>query len=91
MTKEEQNNLLDAVAGVCLWCFVLTIGLLLLWLVFYLLAADLAYYIHSGWFGLSRLHFELLNYYGMGLIKIVAFLFFLFPYLSIKIILAKKQ
>ena len=91
MTKDEQNNLLDAVAGVCLRCFVLSICLLLLWFVFYWGAANWVYYIHSRFFYITRQQFEVVGYCGSGLVKIFAFLFFLFPYIAIKLILAKKQ
>jgi hypothetical protein len=91
MTKDEQNNLLDAVAGVCLRCFVLAVCLLLFSFVFYLLAADWAYCFHSKWFDISRHEFTLMYYYLMGFIKIVAFLFFLLPFISIKLMLLKKQ
>jgi len=91
MTKDELNNILDAKAGVLLRCFVLSFCLLLFWFVLYLLAADWIYCIHSKWFEISRHDFDLMNYYGMGLIKIVSFLFFLFPFISIKLILRKKK
>ncbi len=91
MTKDEQNNLLDTVAGILLRCFVLSICLLLFWFVFYLLAADWAYSIHSKWFEIDRHNFDLMNYYGMGILKIAAFLLFLFPFVSIKLILRKKK
>ena len=90
MTKDEQNNLLDAAAGVCLRCFVLAVCLLLFSFVFYLLAADWAYSIHSSWFDISRLHFDLMYYYVMAFMKIAGFLFFLIPYIAIKLILRKK-
>ncbi|MHC4260409.1 MAG: DUF6868 family protein [Planctomycetota bacterium] len=90
MTRDEQNNLLEAVAGICLRCFVLAVCLLLLWFVFYLLAADWAYSMHSRCFDLSRREFELFCYGGSGLVKIFALLFFLFPYISIKLVLRKK-
>jgi len=91
MTKDEQNNLLDAVTGVLLRCFVLAFCLLLFSFVFYLLAADWAYSIHSRWFELSRHDFDLMYYYVMAFTKIVSFLFFLIPYVSIKLILRKKK
>ena len=91
MTKDEQNNLLDVVAGILLRCFILSFCLLLLWFVLYLLAADWAYSIHSRWFEIDRHNFDLMNYYGMGILKIAAFLFFLFPFVSIKLILRKKK
>ncbi len=90
MTKDEQNNLLEAVAGVCLRCFVLAFCLMLFWFVFLTLAADWVYSFHSRWFELSRHDFDLMYYYLMGFMKITSFLFFLFPYISIKLILRKK-
>jgi hypothetical protein len=90
MTKDEQNNLLDAVAGICLRCFVLAFCLMLFSFAFYLLAADWAYSIHSSWFDITRLQFTLMYYGLMAFMKIAAFLFFLFPYISIKLILRKK-
>ena len=90
MTKDEQNNLLDAVAGICLRCFVLAVCLLLFSFVFYLLAGDWAYSIHSGWFDITRHEFTLMYYYVMAFMKIASFLFFLLPYIAIKLILRKK-
>jgi hypothetical protein len=91
MTKDEQDNFLDAVAAVFLRCFVLAVCLLLLWFLFFLVGADWAYSIHSRWFELSRVHFDLMIYYGMAFFKMAAILFFLLPYVSIKLILRKKQ
>jgi len=91
MTKDELNNLLDAVAGVLLRCFVLAFCLLLFSFVFYLLAADWAHSIHSRWFDISRHEFTLMYYYVMAFFKMASFLFFLFPYIAIKLILRKKQ
>ena len=91
MNKDEQNNLLHGIAGIFLRCFFLSVTLLLLWFVFYLTGGDWAYSIHSRWFEISRRDFDLINYYGMALIKICTILFFLFPYLSIKLVLLKKE
>jgi hypothetical protein len=90
MTKDEQNNLLEAVAGICLRCFALSICLLVVWLVFYLIAGKWAYGIHSKWFDVYESDFQLMCYYGMAFIKMVAFIFFLFPYISIKLVLRKR-
>ena len=91
MNKDEQDNLLDRVAGIFLWCFLLSFALLLLWFVFYLLAGDWAYSIHAGWFELSRRDFALVNYWGMAFTKFCAIIIFLFPYLSIKLVMRKKS
>ena len=90
MTKDEQNNLLNAVAGICIRCFLLSVVLLLFWFVFFLKAGDWAYSIHSKWFELPRHHFDLMNYYAMTFVKIISWLFFLLPYIAIKL-LPEKQ
>ena len=64
--------------------------LLLLSFVSYLLAADWAYSIHSRWFDITRHEFTLMYYRVMASMKIATFLFFLFPYIAIKLILRKK-
>ncbi len=91
MIKDEQINCLDAVAGVFLRCFLLAFCLLLFSFVFYLLAADWAYSIHSRWFEISRHDFDLMYYYVMASFKMAGFLFFLIPFIAIKLILRKKQ
>jgi hypothetical protein len=91
MNREEQDNLLDRVAGIFLCCFLLSFALLVLWFVFYLLAGDWAHGIHAGYFELSRRDFALVNYWGMAFAKFCAIIIFLFPYLSIKLVLRKKR
>lgn len=91
MTKDELNNLLDTVAGVCLRCFVLAICLMLLWFVFLLVGRDWVYSIHSRCFEIDRYNFNIMCYHWMGITKIASFLFFLLPFISIKLILRKKK
>ena len=91
MNMDEQDNLLDRVAGIFLWCFLLCYVLLLLWFVLFLFAGNWAYNIQAGWFELSRHDFALVNYWGIAFTKICAIIFFLFPYLSIKLVLRKKR
>ena len=91
MTKDEQNNLLDTAAGIFLRCFMLAVCLLLFSFVLYLLAADWAYRIHSGWFGITRHDFDLMYYCWMAFTKTVGFLFFLIPFIAIRLILRKKN
>ena len=91
MNIDEQDNLLDRVAEIFLWCFILSFALLLLWFVFYLLAGNWAYSIHAGWFELGKRDFALVNYWGMAFTKVFAVMIFLLPYLSIKLVLRKKR
>ena len=91
MNEDEKNILLNTLSGILIRCLFMSIALLLLWAIFHLLAGDLGYSIHSRWFELSRHDYDLLNYYGMAFVKAVAILFFLFPYLSIRLIIGNKK
>jgi len=91
MTKDELNNLLDTAAGILLRCFVLAFCLLWLWFIFFLVGKDWAYSIHSRWFEISRFDFDLMFYQSMALFKMAILLFFLLPFISIKLILRKKK
>jgi hypothetical protein len=91
MNMDEQDSLLDRVAGIFLRCFLMCYALLLLWFVLFLLAGNWAYGIQAGWFELSRHDFALVNYIGIAFTKICAIIFFLFPYVSIKLVLRKQR
>jgi hypothetical protein len=83
-TSSNLEAALQVWAGILLRCFLLGFGLLLFWLLVFTLGGTMAYTVHAAWFDLSRHEFDLVNYYGMSLMKLLIFLFFLFPYLSIK-------
>lgn len=91
MNQDEQNELLAKVADIFLWCFFLSVILLLFWFVFYLVSGYWVYRLHSNWFEISKHEYDLINYSGMALVKINVILFFLFPYLAIKLVLRKKK
>jgi hypothetical protein len=87
----KQNNSLETVAGICLRCFVLSVCLMLLWFIFFLVGKDWAYSIHSRWFEISRHDFDVIIYCSIAFFKMAILLFFLLPYISIKLILRKKR
>ena len=91
MNKDEQNELLQSLASIFLRCFVLSFALLLLWFILYMAAGDWIYSINALWFEIGRRDFDTIHYCGMALVKVCAILFFLFPYLSIKLLLRKKE
>jgi uncharacterized membrane protein YukC len=64
---------------------------LLVWFLFYLHLSGWLYEMNTKWFNISRHEFDLLNYCGIGLVKITALLFFFFPYVSIRLLLHKKK
>ncbi len=89
MCRDELNDLLDCVSGVLIRCFLLSFALLLVWFLFFLLGGEQGYRIHSQWFDLSRRDYDLLSYYGMAFMKISVILFFLFPYIAIRLVRRK--
>jgi len=92
MNKREGGHLLERLAGILIRCFFLSVALLLVWFFFYVLGGgDLSYNINSRWSSLSRHDYDVLNYYAMAFVKLCAILFFLFPYLSIRLVLRKKK
>jgi hypothetical protein len=91
MNTDEQDNFLDRIAGIFLRCFFMCYALLLLWFFLYLFAGNWAYGIQAGWFELSRQDFALVNYCTIAFTKICAIVFFLFPYVLIRLVLRKKR
>ena len=75
----------ETIRSVFAWCSVINIGLLLWWLVFYVLARDWMYRLHCKWFKISEEGFDTIHYAGMAIFKIGIFLFNLVPYLAMRI------
>lgn len=74
----------DALAGILLRSFFITVGAMLFtWLV-WLTAGDIVYSIHSRMIDLTRKEFDLFFLYTMTFLKGMNLLFFLFPFLAIK-------
>ena len=72
-------------------CFLYAFILLLFWFFLFLIGDDWAFSIHSGIIGISKHEFDLMNYFGMAFLKISAIIFFLFPYISIRMVLNKNM
>ena len=87
---EGHHAALDSLARVLIRCFILTAGVLLIWFVFYLLLGGWAHGIHARMFELTREQFDLVMYCGMGLTKMCALVFFLIPYIAIRLVLRGK-
>ena len=91
MDNNEGNYIFfERLAGILIRSFLLGVALLLLWFVLYLIAPQWIFEMNAGWFNTDKHTFDLINYFGIGFVKIVILLFFLFPYLLIKWALWKK-
>jgi len=91
MSKDEQNYLLENLAGIFIRSFFLIYGLLIIWFFFYWAAGDWGYNLTSVWFQVSKHEYDLLSYSGIAFVKICALVFFLAPYIAIKLVLSKNR
>jgi len=69
-----------------LWCFIINMGLLLWWFVFFTLAHDWIYRFHGKWFKLSVDKFDAIHYAGMAFFKICILFFNIVPYFALLIV-----
>ena len=76
----------EIIRDVLAWCAVINIGLLLWWVLFFLLAHDWMYRFHGKWFKLSVERFDAIHYAGMAFFKICIFVFNIVPYLALRIV-----
>ncbi len=67
-------------------CFLLTFGLLLIWLVGYLVGGDFVFRLHATMFDIDRREYDLIMYCAMALLKFAAVVFFLIPYVALRIV-----
>ena len=77
---------LEAVRSTLAWCSVINLGLLVWWWLFFSLAHDWTYRIHSKWFRIPVEQFDAIHYCGMAFFKLAILLFNLVPYLSLRIV-----
>ena len=89
--NERNDVFLQTVATILLRSFLLGLAFLLLWFILYLTAPDWMFEMNAKWFNIGKRDFDLINYFGIGFVKIVIILFFFFPYLAIRSILRKRK
>ena len=85
--NKKFNQTADRVAGILIRCFLIGAGILLAWFGWFLTVGEVGYQFHSKWIGFSKVHFDLINYCGMAVFKLMLFTFFLIPYISIRLVL----
>jgi Family of unknown function (DUF6868) len=91
MQNNERNEVfLQTMASILLRSFLFSLAFLLLWFLLYVVAPGWMFDMNARWFNIDKRDFELINYFGMGFLKISVLLFFLIPYLAIRSIIRKK-
>jgi hypothetical protein len=89
--SKETNDFFDTLAKVLLRCWIFGFVLVSIWFGVYLLAGDLVLRLHGHWFGLSKHELDLIFYCGMGLLKLLVYVFFFFPWLAIRLVLRSRK
>ncbi|MFA6243056.1 MAG: DUF6868 family protein [Candidatus Hydrogenedentales bacterium] len=81
---------LETLARVLIRCFLGGAIFLLIWFISCVVARDSIYLLQSRWFGITREHFELVNYCGIAATKILIIVAFLIPYVSLRLVLKNR-
>ena len=87
----QTSEFFDTLAKILLRCFVLGFLLLLIWVGAFVLARDVIHNLHGQMFGLSAHELDIIHYCGIALVKLCVFLFFLFPWIAIRLVLRKAS
>jgi len=69
-----------------MWCTILNVGILALWVLIFLSAPDFVYRAQTRFFTISRENFDLAFYGFMGIYKALFIIFILIPWLALLII-----
>ena len=87
----DLKNRLEVTAKILLRCFILNFALVLFWFFFFLMGnSRWGYEFHSSIFDITRHEFALINYCGIAFVKLCNVIFFLFPYVAIRLVLKRK-
>lgn len=88
---DSTRDFFDTLAKVLLRCWIIGFVLLLFSFAMFMLTGDFIDNIHGKMFGLSAHELDLIMYCGLGLLKFGILLIFFIPWLSIKLVLRKKE
>ena len=89
--SESTREFFDTLAKVLIRCWFLGTLLLLFSFVMFMLSGEIIDEVHGGMFGLSPHEIDLIIYCGMALHKLCVNLFFLFPWIAIRLVLRKAN
>ena len=90
-TPNQPDEFFGTLAKVLLRCWIFGFILLLFWFSAVTLAGDLVYGAHSNVFGLTLHELKLTHYCGILVTKLVVGVCFFIPWVSIRMVLKKRQ
>ena len=83
---------LEIAAQILLRCSIIGFAILFYWWGALQIGGDFAYKMHSSAApSMTREQFDIINYFGMILLKLWVMLLFLFPYLAIRLVIRKRK
>jgi hypothetical protein len=82
---------LEVVAKILLRCWIIGSLLMLFSFVVFVLTGEIIHEIHGKMFGLSPHELDLIMYCGLGFFKLFVLIFYLFPWLAIRLVLRKAK
>jgi hypothetical protein len=88
---EYDDIFLRTLATILIRSFLFGLAFLLLWFLLYSIAPGWMFEMNARWFNIGKRDFDLINYFGIGFVKISILLFFFFPYLAIRSMLRRKE
>ncbi|MBI1246815.1 hypothetical protein GC197_03095 [bacterium] len=88
---ETTRDFFDTLAKILLRCWIIGFALLLFSLVVFLLTGKIIDDIHGRLFGLSPHELDLIIYCGLGLFKLFILIFFLLPWIAIRLVLRSSK
>ena len=89
--NDSTHDFFEVLSKILLRCWILGFLLLLLWAGVFLVASDVIYSVHDGMFDFSPHDLNVIHYSGMAFVKLCVFLFFLFPWVAIRLVLRKGK
>ena len=90
-TQSDFQKHLEDISGILIRSFLGGMALLMIWFAWFVFAGDWVYQVHSRWFQIPRQTFDAIHYAGMAVTKVAIILFFLFPWIAIKLLSKKKE
>ena len=92
MQNDERKDIfLQTLATILIRSFLFGMAFLLLWFLLYLIVPGWMFETNAKWFNIGKRDFDLINYFGMGFLKISILLLFFFPYLARRSMLRRKE
>ncbi len=92
MSEEQRTSItLEALATMLGGAFLINYAIMIIWFLIMLCAPEYFYDLNAKLFPLGRHEVALINYGGMAFMKVINLVFFLSPYLVLKLMLRKRS